>query len=121
VPSPHKPYRSKRRGETRCWDGDGAGVCCHVARNVHDGLFAPEASVGLEVRAKGLTCPSKVGLGGNVFRKEVFDSDRGWCASGLPGLSTTDGYGDSQVVGTGSIVEVIEESERIGVPFSYIA
>jgi len=101
-------------GETRCWDGDGTRVGYRIARNVHDGFFALEASVGLEVRAKGLTCPGKVGLGSDMFRTEVLDSDGGWCAGRLSGLSTADGDSNTQVVGTRSIVKVVEESDAHG-------
>ena len=57
-------------------------VGSRVARNIHDAFFALETSVGLEVRAKGLTCPGEVALGGDEFRKGVLYSDGWWCAGG---------------------------------------
>ena len=58
------------------------GVGSRVARNIYDAFFALETSVGPEVRAKGLTCPGEVALGGDEFRKGVLDPDGWWCAGG---------------------------------------
>ena len=54
--------KKKNECKTRCWNSNGTNVGSRVARNIHDVFFALETSFG---RAKGLTCPGKLALGGD--------------------------------------------------------
>lgn len=92
----------KDEHETRCWDADGTDVGSHAAGNVRDTLFILETAVKLEVCTKGLASPGKIALSGDVFRQEVLDFDGGWRSSGLPGPTTTNGYGNPQFVQAGT-------------------
>ena len=101
-------------GEARGGNGYGASVGGSVARNVHDVQFALETTVGFEVGAEILAGPSKVTLDGDVIGEEIFDPDGGRRTSGLAGLTTADGDGDTQVVSARFIVQVVEEGDLHG-------
>jgi len=100
----------KYEGEPWRGDIDGTSVARSITRNGHDLLFALQTTIGFEVRTKGLTGPRYIVLCRDFTRKEVLDPN-GWRSAGrLASIAAADGDCDVQAVGSGWVIQEVEES-----------